>query len=69
MYPTKIEQHVCNIVGDNALDIQWAMQPYELLCFPSTMDTAIFALDCRERFYDLMDKILQIDEKLIDAVA
>lgn len=54
---------------DNALDIQWAMQPYELLCFPSTMDTAIFALDCRERFYDLMDKILQIDEKLIDAVA
>lgn len=61
--------HVRNIVGDNALDIQWAMQPYELLCFPSTMDTALLAIDCRERFYDLMDKILQLDEKLIGAVA
>jgi hypothetical protein len=58
------------IVGeDNALDIQWAMQPYELLCFPSTMDTAMLAFDCPERFYRLMDKILRLDEKLIGAVA
>ncbi len=62
-------RHVRSIVGDTALDIQWAMQPYELLCFPSTMDTALLAIDCRERFYDLMDKILQLDEKLIEAVA
>jgi uroporphyrinogen-III decarboxylase len=45
------------------------MQPYELLCFPSTMDTALLAIDCRERFYSLMDKVLQLDEKLINAVA
>ncbi len=62
-------RNVRNVVGDNALDIQWAMQPYELLCFPSTMDTALLAIDCRERFYELMDKVLQLDEKLIEAVA
>lgn len=57
-------------VGESeALDIQWAMQPYELLCFPSTMDTALLALDCPDTFYRLMDKILQLDEKLIAAVA
>lgn len=57
------------IVGDNALDVQWAMQPYELLCFPNTLDTALLAFDCRERFFALMDKILRLDEKLIEAVA
>ena len=58
------------LVGEeDALDIQWAMQPYELLGFPSTMDTALLALDCPERFYRLMDKILRLDEKLIKAVA
>ncbi|MBQ3508138.1 MAG: hypothetical protein IJA91_06275 [Clostridia bacterium] len=61
---------VRNILGEGeALDIQWAMQPYELLCFPSTMDTAMLAYDCPEQFYRLMDKILQLDEKLIEAVA
>ena len=63
-------QSVRQIVGEeNALDIQWSMQPYELLCFPNTMDTAIFAMECREKFYHLMDKILRLDEKLIKAVA
>ncbi len=52
-----------------ALDIQWAMQPYELLCFPGTMDTAMLAIDCPEQFKRLMDKILRLDEKLINAVA
>lgn len=57
-------------VGESeALDIQWAMQPYELLCFPSTMDTALLALDSPDTFYRLMDKILRLDEKLIAAVA
>ncbi len=61
---------VRQIVGEeNALDIQWAMQPYELLCFPSTMDTAMFAMECQEQFYRLMDKILLLDERLIRAVA
>ena len=58
------------VIGEeNAMDIQWAMQPYELLCFPNTMDTAIFALTCPETFRRLMDKILRLDEKLLPAVA
>lgn len=57
-------------VGENdAMDIQWAMQPYELLCFPNVVDTAVFALTCRADFTRLMDKILRLDEKLIPAVA
>ena len=58
------------VIGeDQALDIQWAMQPYELLCFPNTMDTAVFALTCPETFRRLMDKILRLDEKLLPVVA
>ena len=52
-----------------ALDIQWAMQPYELLCFPDTMTTALFAMDCPEQFRRLMDKILRLNERLLPAVA
>ena len=55
--------------GDEALSIQWAMQPYELLCFPDTMHTAILAAECPELFRSLMDKILRLDERLLDAVA
>lgn len=55
--------------GDEALSIQWAMQPYELLCFPDTMHTAILAAECPELFRALMDKILRLDERLLDAVA
>jgi len=54
---------------DEAMDIQWPMQPYELLCFPSTADTAILFKLCEDRCRSLMDKILRLDEKLIDAVA
>jgi hypothetical protein len=65
--------HVKNLrklVGeDDAFDVQWCMQPYELLCFPDTMNTAIFALEQKDRFIKMIDKILEIDEKLIKAVA
>lgn len=58
------------IIGEeDAMDIQWAMQPYELFCFPSTADTAILATVCEEQFMRIMDKILALDEKLIKAVA
>jgi uroporphyrinogen-III decarboxylase len=70
---TKITEHIMHIRSilgeENALDIQWAMQPYELLCFPSTMDTAILAIDAPDQFRRLMDKILRLDEILIKAVA
>lgn len=52
-----------------AMDIQWAMQPYELLGFPDTMNTAILATICEPEFRRLMDKILRLDEKIIEAVA
>lgn len=68
-----ITEHIKKVRGivgeDNALDIQWAMQPYELLCFPDTMNTAIFASICLEQFKRLMDKILKLDESLLSAVA
>ncbi len=54
---------------DEAMDIQWAMQPYELLGFPSTMDTAILASVAEEQCRRLMDKILALDEHLINAAA
>jgi hypothetical protein len=69
-YITQGVRGVRNLLGDGeALDIQWAMQPYELLCFPSTMDTAMLVYDRPEQFRRLMDKILQLDERLIKAVA
>ena len=59
-----------NLIGENeAMDVQWAMQPYELLCFPNTMDTAILAMEAEDTFRRIMDKILRLDEKLIPAVA
>jgi uroporphyrinogen-III decarboxylase len=54
---------------DDSMDIQWSMQPYELMCFPDTMNTAIFAMECPELFKRLMDKILRLDEFLLKAVA
>lgn len=54
---------------ENALDIQWPMQPYEIMGFPSTADTAILATIAEEQFRRIMDKVLQLDEKLINAVA
>lgn len=54
---------------EEPLDIQWSMQPYELMCFPDTMNTAIFAMECPELFKRLMDKILRLDERLLKAVA
>lgn len=59
-----------NLVGENdAMDVQWAMQPYEIMGFPDTMNTAIFAMEAPEQFKRLMDKVLSLDEKLLKAVA
>ncbi|MBE6731112.1 MAG: hypothetical protein E7564_05445 [Ruminococcaceae bacterium] len=58
------------IIGDdNVMDVQWAMQPYELLGFPSTMDTAILAMEAEDPFRVIMDKIMKLDEHLIKATA
>ena len=67
-----VTNHVKNcraIIGEEALDIQWAMQPYEMLCFPDTMNTVMLTYDRPEQFRRLMDKILRLDEYLLKAVA
>ncbi|MDO8586878.1 MAG: uroporphyrinogen decarboxylase family protein [Armatimonadota bacterium] len=67
---TRSTEHIVGLVGDRgAVSIQWAVQPYELLCFPSTVDTALIAHDCPDRAKSLMDKILLLDDKLFEAVA
>lgn len=69
-YVTEYVNQLSEKIGNRgALSIQWAMQPYEMLCFPNTIDTVLLANDCTERFIKLMDKIVKLDEKLIDAVA
>ena len=57
------------IAGKGPLSIQWAVQPYELLCLPNTVDTLMLHYDCPERCLELMQKIVEIDKKLFDAVA
>ena len=64
-----IREMVQKIDGRAALDIQWPVQPYELLTFPNTVDTMLLANDCPELFKSLMDKIIMLDKKLMKAVA
>ncbi len=68
-----IVEYVRNIVkqidGRGASSFQWAVQPYELLCFPDTVNTVVFAMEDQETHYRLMDKILLLNEKLFDVVA
>lgn len=68
-----VAEHVGNcrkIIGeDEALDIQWAMQPYEMLCFPDNVNTVLLSYDRPAQFRRLMNKILCLDEKLLAAVA
>lgn len=60
---------VQTIGGRGALCVQWPVQPYELLCFPSTVDTVVLAYDCPDRFYRLMDSILRLDARIMAAVS
>ena len=60
---------VAKIDGSAALSVQWPVQPYELLCFPNTVDTVLLAADCPDRFKSLMDRIVKIDDKLMEAVS
>jgi len=67
---TEFTKDVSERIGQTgALCVQWAVQPYELLCFPNTVDTVMLAQDCPSLFRKLMDKIVILDEKLFDAVA
>ena len=59
-----------DLVGDDgAVSFQWCMQPYEMLGYPDTVTTAMLPFDDEDRFFSLMDKILELDYKIIDALA
>ncbi|MCX6360563.1 MAG: hypothetical protein NT029_12180 [Armatimonadetes bacterium] len=70
---TRVTEYVRSVVatvGDAAaVDVQWPMQPYELLCFPSTKDTALLVHDCPEQARRIMERIVELDARIIDAVA
>lgn len=71
-FPNVVEhiKNCRNIVGENeALDIQWAMQPYEMLCFPDNVNTVLLSYDRPMQFRRLMNKILCLDERLLTAVS
>lgn len=57
------------VAGRGALSVQWPVQPYEMLCFPNTVDTLMLAYDCPEKFLRLMDRILLLDDMIMVAVA
>lgn len=65
-------EHIQKVVrwldGRAALDVQWGMQPYEILSFPNTVDTVFLANDYPELFTRLMDKVIRLDEKMLDAL-
>lgn len=67
---TELGERYAKFFGEEgALSVQWGMQPYELFSYPSTMTTALLALDEEKRFFRMMDKILTIDMRILDALA
>ena len=55
--------------GDGPVSLQWGMQPYEMLSYPNTVTNAMLPYDDEPRFFRLMDKILELDYRIIDALA
>lgn len=56
------------IGGDGALDIQWAVQPYEMFCFTDTVTTVMMVMDYEERCRKIMERVIQINKKAFKAV-
>lgn len=66
---TQTRSAVDQIAGRGALSVQWAAQPYELMCFANTVDTVLLHNDQPERCLKMMEKIVEIDRRLFRAVA
>ena len=67
---TELGRRACDQFGsEGAVSVQWCMQPYEMLGYPSTVTTAALPYDDESRFIQLMDKILRLDYKILDALA
>lgn len=60
---------VDSLGGQYALDLQWPVQPYELLCFADTVDTVTYAMDDPDRFSLLVEKVCALNCRLIPLVA
>lgn len=57
------------VAGRAALSVQWPLQPYELLCYPSTQDTALIVHDCPARCLRIMERLVELGARAIRAVA
>ncbi|MBR7142867.1 MAG: hypothetical protein IKD06_04955 [Clostridia bacterium] len=61
--------HIRSIIGeDEALSIQWEAHPLGMLGLITTMNMVLFPYDYTERVEALYPKILQINDKILDAV-
>ena len=67
---TDLGKRYRKIFGEDVpVSVQWSMQPYELLSYPNTMTDALLPYDDEPRFFRLMDKILELDYRILDALA
>jgi hypothetical protein len=64
-----VREMVNMLHGRAVLDVQWPVQPYELLCFPNTMNTVLLVNDYEARCRKIMDSIVKLDDRLFAAVA
>ncbi|MBQ9359261.1 MAG: hypothetical protein IJT95_06935 [Abditibacteriota bacterium] len=53
---------------EGALDIQWPVQPYEMLCFADTVTTVMLVMDHEELCCRIMEKVIEINRKAFKAV-
>ena len=66
---TELGKKYSQLIGDDgAVSLQWCMQPYEMLGYPPTVATVMLPKYDEERFFSLMDKIVELDKKIIDAL-
>ena len=68
-FTRNVRNAVAQIASRAAACVQWAAQPYEMLCWPDTARTVYLAMDAPQQFRRLMEKIVRLDAKLIAAAA
>ena len=58
-----------NLVGeDGVLDVQWAVQPYEMFCLYDTVNTVMIVMDYEDQCKKIMEKVLEFNRKAFKAV-
>ncbi len=64
----RVAECVRLIDGRGALSVQWAMQPYEMLCYPNVQDTMLLTFDHPEFMKRMMRKIIALSDIWQEAV-